>query len=125
MTPMIDVVFLLIIFFLVSSHLSQQEKLTPLQLPSAVSGLAELNDRQTLVVNVQSDGTWIVGGVVVDLPALESVMRRRIVDSEQPLQLRVRTDRDATYQKLKPVLATAVRLGVGDVVFSVLGEIEQ
>lgn len=122
---MIDVVFLLIIFFLVSSHLSQQENLVPLELPSAMTGLAELVDRQTVVVNVHSDGSWMVGGVVVDLAALESAMQRRLADSELPMQLRVRTDRSATYQHLKPVLETAVRLGVGDVVFSVLGEFEQ
>ena len=35
---MIDVVFLLIIFFLVSSHLARQESQLPLPLPDAVSG---------------------------------------------------------------------------------------
>ncbi len=35
MTPMIDVVFLLIIFFLVSSHLARQENRLPLDLPVA------------------------------------------------------------------------------------------
>ena len=39
MTPMIDVVFLLIIFFLVSSHLARQESRVPLELPDALSHL--------------------------------------------------------------------------------------
>ncbi|MBT6848587.1 MAG: biopolymer transporter ExbD, partial [Planctomycetaceae bacterium] len=38
MTPMIDVVFLLIIFFLVSSHLARQETQLELDLPEASSG---------------------------------------------------------------------------------------
>ena len=38
MTPMIDVVFLLIIFFLVSSHLAKQEVHLELPLPAADSG---------------------------------------------------------------------------------------
>ena len=38
MTPMIDVTFLLIIFFLVSSHLAQQELQVDLELPAAASG---------------------------------------------------------------------------------------
>ncbi len=38
MTPMIDVVFLLIIFFLVSTHLAKQEAQLELPLPVAESG---------------------------------------------------------------------------------------
>ena len=38
MTPMIDVVFLLIIFFLVSSNLAQQEVHLEIDLPDAASG---------------------------------------------------------------------------------------
>ena len=41
MTPMIDVVFLLIIFFLVSSHLAQQEVQLDLDLPAKASLLFE------------------------------------------------------------------------------------
>ena len=37
MTPMIDVVFQLIIFFLLSSHLAKQEKEVPLPLPVSSS----------------------------------------------------------------------------------------
>jgi len=35
MTPMIDIVFLLIIFFLVSSHMASRETAQPIDLPSA------------------------------------------------------------------------------------------
>lgn len=57
MTPMIDVVFLLIVFFLVSSHLAKQESRLPLPLPDAESGLPSA-ERQTarVTVNVLSDG---------------------------------------------------------------------
>ena len=42
MTPLIDVVFLLIIFFLVSSHLARQETQVELDLPTASSGEEEV-----------------------------------------------------------------------------------
>ena len=46
MTPMIDVVFQLIIFFLLSSHLAKQETQLPLPLPEAISGRdLQLDDR--------------------------------------------------------------------------------
>ena len=58
MTPMIDVVFLLIIFFLVSSHMAKQEQNVQLDLPKAQSGLADVTDRDTLVVNILATGGW-------------------------------------------------------------------
>jgi len=69
MTPMIDVVFLLIIFFLVSSHLARQETQLELDLPEAASGQrAQEDDVRRVVVNVlglaRPEGRIQVGGQV-------------------------------------------------------------
>lgn len=124
MTPMIDVVFLLIIFFLVSSHLSRQENWVPLDLPTAASGLDELTDRESVVVHVLPDGTWMIGSAAVELAELESILRQRIESSTLPVQIRIRTDRSVVYQKLQPLLGAAAKLGIGDIVFSVYGDRE-
>lgn len=116
---MIDVVFLLIIFFLVSSHLAKQENTIPLQLPSASSGLENSSDRLSVVVNVLQDGSWMVGGATVQQAGLDKALRSRLMASEQPLQLRIRTDQDITYDRIEPILKTAAQLGIGDIVFSV------
>ncbi len=64
MTPMIDVVFLLIIFFLVSSHLAKQEVQMPLPLPTAESGNQRHWKRthRGLTINVTADGTLMLPG---------------------------------------------------------------
>ena len=62
MTPMIDVVFLLIIFFLVSSHLAKQEVQRDLPLPGADSGVDPAADESPrVIINVESTGEWFVG----------------------------------------------------------------
>ena len=56
MTPMIDVVFLLIIFFLVSSHLAQQETQVTVDLPDASSSdRPEEEDVRRLFINILSE----------------------------------------------------------------------
>lgn len=122
MTPMIDVVFLLIIFFLVSSHLAQQESQIPLDLPIAESGLDELVDRDTIIVHVLPDGSWRMSGARVLIGELESNLRDRLMEADQPIQLRIRTDRNVPYERIEPVLGAAARVGLGDVVFSVVGD---
>jgi biopolymer transport protein ExbD len=58
MTPMIDVVFLLIIFFLVSNHLVRQESSIKIDLPQAASGEQDTPDRRVrMTLTVESDGT--------------------------------------------------------------------
>jgi biopolymer transport protein ExbD len=122
MTPMIDVVFLLIIFFLVSSHLAKQENTIPLKLPIANSGLDDTSNRQSVVVNVLPDGAWMIGGANVQQAGLDKALRSRVMVSEEPLQLRIRTDQSVTYDRIEPILISAAQLGIGDIVFSVFEE---
>src|SRR5439155_20781455 len=78
MTPMIDVVFQLIIFFLLSSHLAKQEKQLPLPLPSAASGIVPAADsRPRLTVNVLADGTLLVDNRPIKPDDLVGLLRER------------------------------------------------
>src|SRR5438105_7011843 len=78
MAPMIDVVFQLIIFFLLSSHLAKQEKQLPLPLPAAKSGTVERPDaRPRLTINVLADGTLLVANRPIKAADLTSLLRER------------------------------------------------
>ncbi len=72
MTPMIDIVFLLIIFFLVSSHLAKQENRMKLDLPSSTTAIEEDQNQPTSTINVDSQGQWLLGGHQVDRDLLQS-----------------------------------------------------
>ena len=119
MTPMIDVVFLLIIFFLVSSHMAKQENMLQLDLPNAVSGLDDVVDRDTLVVNVLASGEWQIGGADVSAQAIPASFRRGMMAASQPLRLKIRTDKNVPYERIEPLLQMATEFGIGDIVFSV------
>ena len=63
LTPMIDVVFLLIIFFLVASTMAKQDSREDYPLPTAASGQQRSDeDRPALIVNVRADGQIVVSG---------------------------------------------------------------
>ncbi len=118
MTPMIDVVFLLIIFFLVSSHMAQRENHVQLNLPKAATGNQD-EQRESLTVNILADGSWQSGGVAVQEQELANILRKRSASIGGPVALKIRMDREVTYDRLEPVLAVAVQLGIADVSFSV------
>src|SRR5205823_1032054 len=94
MTPMIDVVFQLIIFFLLSSHLAKQEKELPLPLPAAASATADVPDnRPRLTVNVLADGTLLVGGHSIGPADLSTLLAERRAVHGEDLEIRIRGDR--------------------------------
>jgi len=121
MTPMIDVVFLLIIFFLVSSHLVRQQNQLPLDLPEATVGERAVDDeRPRVVVNVLPGGELRVEGSVVSPQSLADLLRRERQKSGGDLEIRVRGDRGAAYANIEPILTKAARAGLWNVTLTVV-----
>ena len=105
MTPMIDVVFQLIIFFLVSSHLAKQESQLQLPLPTANSGSKQIEDNlPRLTINVLADGTLLMLGHRVPGEELAVRLRDKLIDAGPDLQVRIRSDREAPYRLVEPVM---------------------
>ncbi len=70
MTPMIDCVFLLLIFFLAATTFASEEVELDLRLPQAKSGQAGKGDKP-MVVNLLADSSIRVDGRAVTLEALK------------------------------------------------------
>jgi biopolymer transport protein ExbD len=120
MTPMIDVVFLLIIFFLVSSHLAKQDQRTPIDLPQAISGQPERDQRHVLTILVLAEeGGLQMGGRTVAEDSLAELIRERVLAVGEPVQVRIRADRQVPYRRVAPILKASLQAGCGDVVFAV------
>ena len=122
-TPMIDVVFLLIIFFLVSSHLASQETPVLVDLPSATSRDDDSRgDPADLTINILSDGQLLWGTqstAVDDLGPRLAATRERAGGA---LRVRIRADRSASYGHVEPLLRACAEADVWSVSFSVVEE---
>jgi biopolymer transport protein ExbD len=107
MTPMVDVVFLLIIFFLTTSSLTQLTR-TPLDLP-VLPGTSAPGDlsRTRFIINVASDGRMDID----QLPAArEQILRildqeiARLEGHSEQLDVTVRADRRASLQHINELV---------------------
>ena len=120
MTPMIDVVFLLIIFFLVSSHLAKQESQLPPPLPVADSSSEPGDETQPRVtVNISGDGALLLGGRRIDPSELAARLTERLAESGRDLEVRIRGDRGVDYRHVEPVMLACARSGIWNVTFAV------
>jgi len=126
MTPMIDVVFLLIIFFLVSSHLARQETQLELDLPEAKSGAqSELTQAPRLVVNVNPAGEFMLAGRRVTPEQLQSQLHSRIRKEGRNIEVRIRSDRHIAFSKVRPVMLACAKVGIWNVTFAVYQTAEE
>lgn len=131
MTPMIDITFQLIIFFMLVTDMSKQQT-TPLKLPLATKAIKEkLDDLDLLLINVKDDGKMYINGQVFfkppsdwsqyDAKLLESLFERRRAMTkyqEEPgndmfakYPVMVRADRSTNWQWVQMILAIATDRG--------------
>ena len=119
MTPMIDVVFLLIIFFLVSSHLARQENRLPLELPLARQFDSPDLEKAPLTISVDDEAKLRVAGGFVDIAQLRQILSEWVDRSGADAAIRVRTDGKVQYQYVEPVLREAALAGITDAAIAV------
>ncbi len=121
MTPMIDVVFLLIIFFLVSSQLAQQESRVVVELPKAETAQPDLPDpTPRLTLTIAADGTVYLADQPVSLDDLHIQLEQRWEKLGPEAELRIRVDRNVRYALVGKTLQAAARVGIARVVFAAL-----
>ena len=123
MTPMIDVVFLLIIFFLVSSHLAKQENQIELELPVARSADDDIEaERPRITVNVKPDGSTWVAGRLVTQEGLISLFKNGQSKEGDDIEVRIRGSRTVPYIHVEPVMLACVKAGIWNVKYAVYRE---
>jgi len=117
MAPMIDMVFLLLVFFMTVSNLAQAQKRIKLDLPESQQAdiAKDLSDRTPL--SVKPDGSVYWGATLIDIsevtPRLEPLL------AEEPdLKVQVRADRTTPFVEVKKLLLACAEAGAYSVIYS-------
>ncbi len=111
MTPMIDMVFLLLIFFLVATTFQQTEREMQIALPFASASAPISALLQELVINVDAEGRIFVGGRMIDVNDLKTIVSEAVAaNSEQ--KVTVRGDRTTPYANVVTVLDICKAAGI-------------
>ncbi len=126
MTPMIDMVFLLIVFFMCVTEMAKLEN-ENLVLPRAKEGVQESKPGPRQVINVTYrptiQGTRQVSQIIVQgqayshLDDLERFLKGRAhstlsADGKIRLQVRIRADGRAPYQRIQQVMTACMKAGI-------------
>ncbi|MBT4531005.1 MAG: biopolymer transporter ExbD [Phycisphaerae bacterium] len=114
LTPMIDIVFLLIIFFMVAAQFAQQAHVE-LQLPKEAGEQLKDKAQGVLVINVLRDGSIMVdkNEGSISLAVLEGIVGDSIgTDGADWKNITVRADENTLAKSLNEVLAVLHKFGL-------------
>ena len=112
LTPLIDVVFLLLIFFLVATRFAQDDRELPVQLPSAASAMPMTVEPTELVINVDAAGQYMILGQRMTLDKVELTLKRAVSDNPVNQMVIIRGDRNVAFQAVVSVMDLCTKLKV-------------
>ncbi len=118
-SPLIDVVFLLLIFFMVSTTFLDEAGL-PLDLPSSVS--RGIKKQQNVVVTITGSGEIYVGEKLADETNLTETIEQQLQRSEKK-EVIIKADKSARYELVYRVMDASRQAGASGL--SVAGELKQ
>jgi biopolymer transport protein ExbD len=110
LTPMIDVVFLLLLFFMVSTSFIRESSLK-VDLPQA-TGQAMPQQLEPIDIVIKADGTLTVNDTVVEISpaALSNALQQAAGDNPDP-HIIISADANAEYQNIVTAMDSAQQLG--------------
>lgn len=122
LTPLIDVVFNLVIFFLVASHFARSETVEEVDLPRATQSSEQEEPPRRLLITVKPDGTYHTGGRELSLQEVEWALEEGVGDDPAGYAVQIRGDRHAAFGEVEKLMTLCPKYGVTEVGFKVLGE---
>ena len=111
LTSMLDVIFLLLCFFVTASVFSQWESEITISLPSASSAETPGRLPGEVILNVSKEGIVTVNARTMTLPDLEGRLRK-VAEFYSGQPVVIRADKETSYSSLMSVIDTCRNAGV-------------
>ena len=123
MTPMIDVVFQLIIFFVVTAAMQNKALETNVRLALAPNGpVEEVKDPRTVLVDVTTDGTIQIMKTRISEGQLLTILNNARKTSGQSTPVVIRGDLTTKHEAIKRVMDICGKAGLWKIRFAALKE---
>lgn len=123
LAPLIDIVFLLLVFFIVTSALQQIERQTDITVPTSDRGKVRRASRHPYTINVSKDGAIFIGSRQFTIERLRDWLTdlRRAYRDETP-SIIIRADRETAFQHFVRVLDACAAADIRNVAYANIEE---
>jgi biopolymer transport protein ExbD len=103
MAPLIDCVFILLIFFIVTASLKKIHKEVPLELPEFGAKIDAKDPEETLVISVDRKGDVYLAGTPIDKMELEKRLQEAYMKNPRT-KVRIDADKHTRFQNVAYVI---------------------
>lgn len=116
LAPMIDMTFLLLVFFMVTTKISKEQVKLDIKLPLASNAVIpkDVSDRD--IINIGPDGSYYIGQTPADKKQVLEHLKKRF-ENHPPLRLYVRADKNTPGRQIKELMRMASEAGAINVIF--------
>ena len=116
LAPMIDMTFLLLIFFMVTTKISKEQVKVDIKLPTAANATIpnDLSNRD--IISIDGDGVYYIGQRKSDKKELTAYLKERF-KLTPPLRIYVRADKNTPGKQIKELMRIATEAGAVNVIF--------
>jgi biopolymer transport protein ExbD len=117
LTPMIDMTFLLLIFFMVTSKMSKEQTKMDVRLPTASAAVIPSDLSHRDIINIDAAGHCHIANTQVTRDQLAAHLKARFLNAP-PLKLYLRADRDTPTRTIRDFMKLATEAGAVTVIFA-------
>ena len=117
LAPMIDILLLLLSFFIITRQLTRSETELSVSVPTAEEGTQTNRSRGEIIINILGDGTVKVEGSQVSLEQLHDKLSA-VAKQWKNQPVRIRGDGGVNYQRVVEVIDTCQKSGIWNISFA-------
>ena len=116
LAPMIDMTFLLLIFFMVTTKISKEQIKEEVKLPVASNAIIPDDVSNRDIISIDAQGRYFIGQEIADKKRLAEYLKKRF-ENTPPLRLYIRADQKTSGKKIEEIMKMAADAGAVDVIF--------
>jgi len=117
LAPMIDMTFLLLVFFMVTTKISKEQIKMDVKLPVASNAVIPKDLSNRDILSLDAGGNLFIGAEPTDKKQLAAYLKKRFIDYP-PLRIYIRADRQTPAKRIKEIMKMAADAGAIDVIFA-------
>ena len=120
MTPMIDMTFLLLIFFMLTSKFTQEERTVDIDLPMAIHAVTPDSQKDRDIINIDGEGNYYLRDRKVDREEVAYHLRQQFKNFP-PLRVYIRADEMTPARQIKQLMRMCSDAGAVDIIIGTKG----
>ncbi len=124
MAPMIDIIFLLLVFFIVSYSMGEIEREMAVTLPTASTSQDPISRINDIVINITKDGKIIVNKRQLSSNALYERLKK-LSNFGAPPSVIIRADENCLHKNVIKVMNACTKADAKNIVFSTAGNTDE